>query len=367
MIYSEYDQAVMLLCAHLPGPKEPKPLTVSEWDSLAQWLLNLQATPKDLLNHEFVVALPDEFGKKGLTKERIEALLARGCALGVTLASWEERGLWVATRASNLFPLSIRRRLGRRSPPLFYVIGNPDLLQASGVGVVGSRDASAESLAWAEAFGSEVAKRGATVVSGGAKGVDEAGMFGALNAGGTAVGYLADNLMRTALSPKYRNFIASGRLALVTAIGPDARFSRGAAMGRNRFIYAASKGVCVVAAGETGGTMEGAKEALKQGWGVVYVCDRPMAGLQTIAELGAVKVPSDPAEACEAILHFGVGATPQPHDSKPMNIAAKNLQVLKRVASQKEVSPKAMFDIARATPDACLSTAGNEEIEPSLF
>ena len=113
--------------------------------------------------------------------------------------------------------------------------------------------------------------------------------------------------------------------------------------------------------------MEGAKEALKQGWGVVYVCDRPMAGLQTIAELGAVKVPSDPAEACEAILHFGVGATPQPHDSKPMNIAAKNLQVLKRVASQKEVSPKAMFDIARATPDACLSTAGNEEIEPSLF
>lgn len=126
-------------------------------------------------------------------------------------------------------------------------------------------------------------------------------MSGALYAGGRAVGFVAESLMRAVLRFENRRFIASGRLALLTPLGPEAPFSRGTAMGRNRFIYAATQGVCVVAPAETGGTATGACEALANGWGRVFVRDRSMPGLRALAALGAGTVPDNPEAAFEAI------------------------------------------------------------------
>ncbi len=302
MKYTENDQAVMLLCAHLPGLKEPKPLTVTEWDALARVLQTMNAKPKDLLDPGFAARLPDALGKKSLTKTRIGALLSRGHALGFALADWDERGISLVTRASSLYPARLRRTLQHRSPPLFYVAGNVELLQAEAVGVVGSRDASAEALDWVRRFGGAAAGRGLALVSGAAKGIDEAGMLGALEAGGRAVGYLAESLAKTALSPRFRHYIGSGSLALLTSFAPDARFSVGAAMGRNRFIYSAARAVCVAASAETGGTMEGAKEALKQAWGVVCVRPADSPGIRVLESLGARRVAADPDRALDEML-----------------------------------------------------------------
>lgn len=126
-------------------------------------------------------------------------------------------------------------------------------------------------------------------------------MSGALYAGGRAVGFVAESLMRAVLRFENRRFIASGRLALLTPLGPEAPFSRGTAMGRNRFIYAATQGVCVVAPAETGGTATGACEALANGWGRVFVRDRSRPGLRALAALGAGTVPDNPEAAFEAI------------------------------------------------------------------
>ena len=306
MHYSENDQALMLCCAHLPGAPSPQPLAASEWDAVARYLMAVRKTPADLLDAAFVASLPDTIEVEGsvprtIPKARIEALLSRGLALGVALAAWDERGIWVATRASTLFPAEVRRTLGRSSPPLFYAAGSHELLQGDAVGIVGSRDAAPEALAWAEAFGAEAARAGVTVVSGCARGIDRTGMTGALHAGGRAVGFVAESLVRVALRPENRRFIASGRLALLTPFNPEAPFSRGAAMGRNRFIYAATQGVCVVASAETGGTATGAREALANGWGRVFVRDRSMPGLRALSALGAGTVPDDPKVAFEAI------------------------------------------------------------------
>lgn len=197
MHYGESDQALMLCSAHLPGAAGPRPLATAEWDALARYLMAARKTPADLLDAAFVASLPDAIeleksAPRTIPKARIEALLSRGLALGVALAAWEERGIWVATRASTLFPAALRRTLGRSSPPLFYVAGRPELLQGDAVGIVGSRDAAPEALAWAEAFGAEAARAGVTVVSGCARGIDRAGMSGALHAGGRAVGFVAD-------------------------------------------------------------------------------------------------------------------------------------------------------------------------------
>lgn len=302
MKYTDNDQAVMLLCAHLPGMKEPKPLTITEWDSVALMLQSMNAQPGSLLDHDFVHRLPDCLGARNVTKARVLALLSRGHALGLAIADWEQRGITVLTRASKLYPSNLRRVLRRRSPPLFYVAGKIELLQAEAVGIVGSRDASEEAIAWAKKFGEEAAQRGVVVVSGAAKGIDEAGMMGSLLAGGMAVGYIADNLIKASLSLRFRNYIGSGRLALLTSSAPDARFSVGLAMGRNRFIYASAKGVCVVACAETGGTIEGAREAIKQKWGEVFVRDIESPGTNIIRTLGSSVVTNDPSIAISEIL-----------------------------------------------------------------
>jgi predicted Rossmann fold nucleotide-binding protein DprA/Smf involved in DNA uptake len=108
--------------------------------------------------------------------------------------------------------------------------------------------------------------------SGGAKGVDTLSMDAALEARGTAVGVLADSLERAVKGQK--EALSRGDLCLVTPYSPNAGFSVGAAMGRNRLIYCLADHAIVVAFdAETGGTWAGATETLKNKWVPVFVLE----------------------------------------------------------------------------------------------
>src|SRR5438445_13520981 len=98
------------------------------------------------------------------------------------------------------------------------------------------------------------------IVSGGASGVDESAMLGALQANGLAVGVLADRLLRAATSIKYRDMLMADRLVLVSPFNPEAGFDVGNAMARNRYIYclAVAEVVSTVLAGK-GGTWSGTR------------------------------------------------------------------------------------------------------------
>ena len=59
---------------------------------------------------------------------------------------------------------------------------------------------------------------------------------------------------------------------MVSPYHPTAGFSAGAAMGRNKLVYALSDVAVVVSSGQaSGGTWTGASEALKAGWVPVLV------------------------------------------------------------------------------------------------
>jgi predicted Rossmann fold nucleotide-binding protein DprA/Smf involved in DNA uptake len=110
----------------------------------------------------------------------------------------------------------------------------------------------------------EAAARGLPVVSGGARGIDQASMEAAIAVGGSAVGVLADSLSRQVAKPDVRSAILEGRLCLCTPYKPSAGFSVANAMGRNRLIYALSDLTLVVASDNgRGGTWEGAVEAIR--------------------------------------------------------------------------------------------------------
>ena len=103
------------------------------------------------------------------------------------------------------------------------------------------------------------------MVSGGAKGVDEAAMLAALEVDGTALGILANGLLPMALSSKWRPHLRKNELCLVSPHYPEAPFHVGNAMGRNKYIYClADYGLVVRSEKGEGGTWAGATEAIKK-------------------------------------------------------------------------------------------------------
>ena len=135
------------------------------------------------------------------------------------------------------------------------------------------------------------AEAGVAIVSGGARGVDQASMRGSLQAGGNAVGVLADSLERAALARDSREPLIEGRLVLVSPYDPAARFNVGHAMQRNKLIYALSDAALVVNSDVgKGGTWTGAVEQLNKLRLVpVFVrsTGRTAPGLDALLEQGA--------------------------------------------------------------------------------
>ena len=268
MAVTRETEAVMLLTVPFgkSAPGAAQPLTPTEWGQFSQWLEGRALAAADLLKCD-PADLLERWGHPKITTPRVQALLNRGAALGFGLEKWERAGLWVTARSDADYPRRLEQRLGLTAPAILFGCGNRGLLNASGIAVVGSRHASDADLSYAESIGRHAAECGELVVSGGAAGVDRAAMFGALLAEGTAVGVLADNLLRAATSTKYRKHLISGDLALVSPFHPEARFMVGNAMARNKHIYCLAHDAIVVSSTpDRGGTWKGAVENLRKGW-----------------------------------------------------------------------------------------------------
>ncbi|ACK65587.1 conserved hypothetical protein [Rippkaea orientalis PCC 8801] len=257
-------QAILLLCASFGQNRqtEPFPLTLGEYNTLAGWLRAENMFPQDLLNPNFISRLSQlTIGK--LDSKRLVALLQRGGLLALTVEKWLNQGLWIISRGDADYPLRLKQQLKYLAPPILYGIGNKDLLSKGGLAVVGSRNVDQEGLDYTYHVVEACAEQNIQVISGGAKGVDQASMLGTLKVGGTVIGVLANNLLKASVDGKYRTSIKEGKLTLISAVDPNASFHVGNAMRRNKYIYAlANYGLVISADYNTGGTWAGATEAL---------------------------------------------------------------------------------------------------------
>ena len=269
---SEDTEAVLLLCGRFGGEKQDpfQPLSAREYGELAKWLLGRSLRPSDLVNSAGREALSDVHQSR-LERKRIEFLLGRGTAMALALERWTRGGLWVISRGDAEFPKRLRRHLKHATPPLLYGAGDKTLLDLGGLAIIGSRDATESALEYTRAIAARCAKEGMAVVSGGAR-VDAAAMQGATEAGGSCIGVLASDLLKTSVNRQNRVGLQEGRLVLVSPFFPEAGFNAGNAMGRNRYIYTlADQALVIDSALRSGGTWEGAIENLKHGWVPMYV------------------------------------------------------------------------------------------------
>lgn len=301
-------RAILLLTAPLlaaRAKKETRLLTAAEYRKLARRLREIGREPADLLTQEAGPVL--EECRCVVEKARLESLLARGFLLSQAIEHWRARSIWVVSRADEAYPSRLKARLREASPALLYGCGETGALESGGLAVVGSRHVDDALIELTEGVGRLTARAGRTLVSGGARGIDQAAMRGALEAGGRVVGVMADSLERAVLKREHRDMLLEGRLVLTSPYDPSAGFNVGHAMQRNKLVYALADAALVVSAEvNKGGTWAGATEQLEKLRLVpVYVrsTGSRSKGLEALESKGARPWPnpSDP-EALRAIL-----------------------------------------------------------------
>jgi predicted Rossmann fold nucleotide-binding protein DprA/Smf involved in DNA uptake len=297
MNLSPNTQAILLLTAPLivgKGQQSPDSLTHGEYKQMARFLRDNQRQPSDLIGLDAKELI--ENCSALFDRARIERLLGRGFLLSQAIERWQTRTIWVVSRADAGYPGKLKARLKDEAPPVLYGCGDAALMETGGLAVVGSRNVDSALVEYTEGIGRLAAEAKRTVVSGGARGIDQAAMRGALAAGGCVVGVLSEGLERMALVREHREFLMEGRLVLISPYDPSAGFNVGNAMQRNKLIYAFADAALVVNSDvEKGGTWAGAIEQLKKMRFVpVYVrtTGEPNKGLDALRRNGALPWPN---------------------------------------------------------------------------
>jgi DNA processing protein len=261
------------------------------------------------------VALQNLLGALGSAREvwaastvRLLAVPGIGPAMARSIRTfpWEERvradhgasqaaGLTVIVWGDPDYPLRLREIPS--APPVIYLRGALTPEDGTAVALVGARHATAYGEGMAEELAGALARRGLTIVSGLARGIDAAAHRGAIRAGGRTIAVLGSGLDQV-YPPEHadlaRQVAAAGALCSEFPIGTAPlrpHFPR-----RNRIISGLSLGVVVVEAGPKSGALITADHALEQGREVFAVPGRVHAqyseGCHRLIKAGAKLVES---------------------------------------------------------------------------
>jgi predicted Rossmann fold nucleotide-binding protein DprA/Smf involved in DNA uptake len=377
-------QAILLLTAPLiagRNPSSPDLLTPGEYKRLARHLREIQRQPADLVSPDAGELLRD--CQSIIDEARLRRLLERGFLLSQVMERWRVRAIWVISRADAEYPRRLKARLREDAPAILYGCGDIGLLEGGGLAVEGSRHVNGALIDYAGSIGRLAALAGKALVSGGARGTDQAAMRGALEAGGQARGVLADSLEKATMNREYRNSLLAGKLTLISPYDPGAGFNVGNAMQRNKLIYALADVSLVVNSDVgKGGTWTGAVEQLdKLKFVPVYVrsTGEPSIGLDALRKKGALDWPNPndtnsfnaifntphlPSIASEQ-MEFALGADGDKHAEKkslaPVSPESAAVSCVNDVSTV-ETPSRSVHQAAEVSPAEMLFTAARDSI-----
>jgi DNA processing protein len=237
------------------------------------------------------------------------------------------------------------------APPLLGIRGAPDVLVRPMIAIVGSRNASGAGLKFAGALARELGDAGFVVISGLARGIDQAAHRASIDGGTVAV--LAGGHDKI-YPPEHEDLLA----ALLEAGGaisemplghvPRARdFPR-----RNRLISGAALGVVVVEAAHRSGSLITARIAAEQGREVFAVPGSPLdpraAGTNDLIKQGATLVTeaADVIHAVEPIMERPIMLGAREDDGEPLDFAADTSDRA-RIVNLLGPSPVSLDDLIR--------------------
>ena len=207
-------------------------------------------------------------------------------------------------------------------PPLLYVYGKLRPMPCP-IAVVGSRKATSYGRTTTLRLAKELAERGATIVSGMARGIDTAAHQGALNTKGHTIAVLGSGLNRVYPLENFKLFhqIAE-KGAVVTEFALDAEPTQQHFPMRNRIISGMCLGTVVVEAAQRSGSLITARLAAEQNREVFSVpgnINAPTArGTHDLIKQGAKLVENAEDIFCEIAPQLITAAPPLPARGQPL-------------------------------------------------
>lgn len=154
------------------------------------------------------------------------------------------------------------------------VLGHRDRLYEPGIALCGSRAAGTKGITFAKAVGSLAVAMNLPLISGYAKGVDLAGHVACVESGGHTIAVLAEGMNRFRLRRELKAVIepwddAETYLTVVSEFEDNARWTVWRAMKRNALICSLGRVLVAIDPGESGGTLDAVKKAIKREMPVV--------------------------------------------------------------------------------------------------
>ena len=273
------EEGVLLLCTRL-GSDAAKPLTMAQFRELG--LRVRAAMPAGDPIRDLTVRDLLELGYSPEDARHIVGLLDRQTPLTAYLAAGERLGIVPVTRVSPAYPLRISKKRQFSAPPVLFARGDLSLLEQPSVAVVGSRQLRPENVDFAKQAGRIAAKEGLVLVSGNAAGADRTAQDACLNAGGSCVVFVADQLVDHAPHP---------RILYLSEDGFDLPFSPARALHRNGLIHMqGDKVIAVQCTYGKGGTWEGSLDNLRHGWSPLFAFEDGSRGANALIERGATAI-----------------------------------------------------------------------------
>lgn len=249
MGYDEIDLSAWLTLSFTPGIGGHKLTKLLSIDS-----------PTNLINYS-----REQLQSIGFKPAQIKHLHSPSLPMVEQSLAWAEQGQnHILTLGCSNYPILLKEIAS--PPPILFVQGNPSVLSAPQVALVGSRNASREGLEAAKSFSYELSNQGYIVTSGLALGIDGYAHQGALQGSGKTIAVLGSGLSEV-YPARHRKLAAkiAEQGALVSEFWPKAKPKPDHFPRRNRIISGLSTGVLVVEAAERSGSLITARYALEQG------------------------------------------------------------------------------------------------------
>ena len=179
--------------------------------------------------------------------------------------SFARSGVKLVTVLDDQYPGNLRAIYNR--PPMLFVKGDILAPDEKAVAVVGTRTATPEGLRTAEQLAFQLARRGITILSGLARGIDTAAHTGALRAKGRTIAVMGTGILHAVYPPENAGLADEIRThgALVSQFWPDAPPRSSNFPLRNVVTSGMSIGTVVVEASSTSGAKMQARLALEHG------------------------------------------------------------------------------------------------------
>ena len=290
MKFSDNSMSAVLLCSYMGINNDDayKPLTLKEWNELLDSVLEHGQQPSVVMDPSQSFLRETDCSQAYI--ERIKRLMSRAGTVAFQLDELEGKGIDIVTQFDADYPVLMKRRLKKKTPPVLFYSGDIGLAKKIGIGVAGSRNVDAEGVEFARKLVEKAAAERLVVYSGGAKGVDSIAEKAAVESGSAAISFVADSLISKIRKKEILDAVVNRKCLLLSDVRPDVGFSAARAMNRNRYIYASSYGTFVVASDyNKGGTWAGATEAMKNEWTKVLVWNHGgYEGNRRLIEKGAV-------------------------------------------------------------------------------